>query len=121
MGRTYVNGTIFGPSTTKEYRFFVDTGSVLMGTLPIEEIETLGLETVIDGKRTFLTAAGRVQMDTYHIRGQIRGKGFGAMVAPAPIPLVGYEMLQNMEMKVNHRSQSKLKMLPKTTLGHRIC
>ena len=84
--------------------------------LPVEEIEALRLETVIDGKRTFLTAAGRTQMDTYHIGGQIRGKGFGAMVAPAPILLVGYEMLQNMEMKVNPVTE-QIEDAPKDHLG----
>ena len=84
--------------------------------LPVEEIEALGLETVIDGKRTFLTAAGRTQMDTCHIGGQIRGKGFGAMVAPAPILLVGYEMLQNMEMKVNPVTE-QIEDAPKDHLG----
>ncbi len=100
MGRTSVNGTIFGPLDTKQYSFFVDTGAAMMG-LPMEEIQALGLETVIDGKRVFLTANGRVELDTYYIRGNIWGRGFGAMVAPSPVPLVGYEMLQDMRLKVN--------------------
>jgi predicted aspartyl protease len=100
MGRTFVNGTIFGPFDTRQYSFFVDTGAAMMG-LPMEEIEALGLETVIDGKRVFLTANGRVELDTYLIRGNIRGRGFAAMVAPSPVPLVGYEMLQDMRLKVN--------------------
>ena len=100
MGRTFVDGTIVGPAATRQYRFFVDTGAALMG-LPIEEIETLGLEAVVNGKRRFITATGVVEMDTYHISGQIRGRGFGAMVAPSPIPLVGYEMLQTMRLRVN--------------------
>ena len=69
--------------------------------LPVEEIEALGLEMIIDGKRAFITATGRVEFDTYHIKGRIWGKGFGTMVAPSPIPLVGYEMLQDMRLKVN--------------------
>jgi predicted aspartyl protease len=100
MGRTFVNGTIFGSFDTRQYSFFVDTGAAMMG-LPMEEIEALGLETVIDGKRVFLTANGRVELDTYLIRGNIRGRGFAAMVAPSPVPLVGYEMLQDMRLKVN--------------------
>ena len=100
MGRTFVEGTIFGPSDTRDYSFFVDTGAAMMG-LPMEEIEELGLEAVMDGKRPFMTATGRVELDTYHIRGNIRGRGFGAMVAPSPVPLVGYEMLQDMRLKVN--------------------
>ena len=89
---TYVNGTIFGPSATREYRFFVDTGSALMG-LPMEEIEALGLNLVRNGRRRFLTGNGRAQLDTYHIAGEIMGRGFGTMVAPMPVPVVGYQML----------------------------
>jgi predicted aspartyl protease len=100
MGRTFVDGTIFGPLGARQYRFFVDTGAAIMG-LPMEEIEALGLDIVIDGKRPFMTANGRVELDTYHIRGNIRGRGFGTTVAPSPIPLVGYEMLQDMRLKVN--------------------
>ena len=33
MGRTFVEGTITGPSASKQYRFFVDTGAALMGCL----------------------------------------------------------------------------------------
>ena len=45
-------------------------------------------------------------MDTYGITGRLlvdrpRGNGFAAMVAPAPIPLTGYERLQNMRLRVN--------------------
>ncbi len=104
MGRTFVDGTITGPAETRRYDFFVDTGSALMG-LPMAEIQALGLELVANGKRWFITANGRVQLDTYHIRGEIQGRGFGAMVAPSPIPLVGYEMLQTMRLRVNPVSE----------------
>ena len=104
MGRTFVQGTISGPADTRSYDFFVDTGSALMG-LPMQEIEALGLEPVANGKRWFITASGRMQFDTYHIKGEIWGKGFGAMVAPCPVPLVGYEMLQTMRLRVNPVSE----------------
>ena len=100
MGRTFMEGTITGPAGTRRYDFFVDTGSALMG-LPMEEIEGLGLEAVPNGKRWFITASGGVQFDTYRINGEIRGRGFTTMVAPCPIPLVGYEMLQTMRLRVN--------------------
>ena len=100
MGRTFVEGTITGASETRQYRFFVDTGSALMG-LPMEEIEALGLEIIPNGRRRFVTANGVTEFDTYRIDGEIRGHGFAAMVAPCPIPLVGYEMLQNMRLRVN--------------------
>ena len=69
--------------------------------LPMEEIEALGLNLVRNGRRPFLTANGRVQLDTYHIAGEIMERGFGTMVAPMPVPVVGYQMLQDMRLKVN--------------------
>ena len=104
MGRTFVEGTIAGPSETRRYSFFVDTGSALMG-LPQEEIEALGLEIVPNGKRRFITANGVAEFDTYRIDGHIHGRGFVTMVAPCPIPLVGYEMLQNLRLRVNPVSE----------------
>ena len=105
MGRTFVEAIISGPSDTRRYSFFVDTGAALMG-LPMEEIEALGLPMVPDGQMRFLTATGIVELDTYSITGRLlidrpRGNGFTAMVAPAPIPLIGYERLQNMRLRVN--------------------
>ncbi len=115
MGRTFVEGSITGPVATRQYQFFVDTGSALMG-LPQEEIEALGLEVVINGKRRFITANGVVEMDTYQIAGQIRGRGFVTMVAPSPIPLVGYEMLQTMRLRVNPVTE-ELEDAPEDDLG----
>ena len=104
MGRTFVPGTIAGPGDTRSYDFFVDTGSAIMG-LPMEEIEALGLEPVPNGQRRFITATGVVWFDTYRINGEIRGRGFTTMVAPCPAPLVGYEMLQTMRLRVNPVSE----------------
>ena len=115
MGRTFVEGTITGPSASKQYRFFVDTGAALMG-LPQQEIDVLGLEVVMNGRRRFITATGVVEMDTYHISGEIRGRGFGTMVAPSPIPLVGYEMLQTMRLKVNPLTE-ELEDVPDEDMG----
>ena len=109
MGRTFVDAIICGPSETRRYSFLVDTGAALMG-LPVEEIEALGLPMVPDGRTRFLTASGVVDLDTYSITGRVivdrpRGNGFTAMVAPAPIPLIGYERLQNMRLRVNPVSE----------------
>ena len=104
MGRTFVPGTIAGPRATRSYDFFVDTGSAIMG-LPLPEIEALGLEPVPNGQRRFITATGTVWFDTYRINGEIRGRGFTTMVAPCPVPLVGYEMLQTMRLRVNPVSE----------------
>ena len=105
MGRTVVDAVINAPNGSKRYSFLVDTGSAMMG-LPQEEIDTLGLQVILDGQTRFLTATGIVELDTYGISGSVlagrsRGKGFVTMVAPAPIPLIGYELLQSMRMRVN--------------------
>ena len=121
MGRTFVDAVIYGPSGTRRYSFFVDTGAALMG-LPIEEIEALGLPMVPDGQTRFLTATGVVEPDTYSITGRVivdrpRGNGFTAMVAPAPIPLIGYERLQNMRLRVNPVSE-QVEDVPDDEVNH---
>ena len=105
MGRTLVANIIYGPSDTRRYSFLVGTGAALMG-LPQEEIEALDLPRVPDGQTRFLTATGIVELDSYSITGRVPvdrllGNGFTAMVAPAPMPLIGYERLQNMRFRVN--------------------
>ena len=105
MGRTFIAGTVNGPADTRSYDFFVDTGAALMG-LPLEEIQALGLEVVVpNGRRRFITATGVVWFDTYRINGEIRGRGFTGMVVPCSVPLVGYEMLQTMRLRVNPVSE----------------
>ena len=99
----------------------VDTDSALMG-LPMEEIEALGLPKVPDGQARFLTATGIVELDTYAINGKVlvdrpRGNGFAAMVAPAPIPLIGYERLQNMRLRVNPVTE-QLEDVPDDVIDH---
>ena len=121
MGRTYVDITIAGPLDSRTYSFLVDTGSALMG-LPLEEIEALGLEQVPDGQTRFLTATGIVELDTYTIVGTVlvdrpRNKGFSTMVAPAPIPLIGYERLQNMRLRVNPVTE-RLEDVPDEVIDH---
>ena len=121
MGRTFVEAVITGPLETRTYSFLVDTGSAMMG-LPMEEIEALGLEIVPEGQTRFLTATGVVELDTYGIAGGVlagntRGKGFVTMVAPAPIPLIGYEMLQSMRMRVNPVS-GELEDVPDEVIDH---
>ena len=121
MGRTFVEAVINGPLDTRTYSFLVDTGSAMMG-LPLEDIEALGLEIVPEGQTRFLTATGIVEMDTYGIAGRVLagnpgGKGFVTMVAPAPIPLIGYEMLQSMRMRVNPVSE-QLEDVPDDVINH---
>jgi predicted aspartyl protease len=121
MGRTFVDITINGPLDSRTYSFLVDTGSALMG-LPLEEIEALGLQQVPDGQARFLSQSGIVELDTYAITGRVladrpRGNGFTAMVAPAPIPLIGYERLQNMRLRVNPVTE-QLEDVPDDVIDH---
>lgn len=100
MGRTFVEATIAGPRSQREYRFLVDTGSTYMG-LPAEEIEALGLEPIPSGRIEVLTAQGLVEYDSYWALGTIEGRGFGTTVLPSPVPLIGYEILENLRYRVN--------------------
>lgn len=100
MGRTFVNATVIGQRATRDYSFMIDTGSTYMG-LPIEEIEELGLTMIPDGKIEVLTPTGIIEQDSYLTLGSIQGRGFGATVVPSPIPVIGYEMLENLRFKVN--------------------
>ncbi len=100
MGRTFVTATIYGPRRSKEYSFLVDTGSVYVG-LPAEEIAELGLRQFRNGSLTFMTANGVVELETYHADGEVQGREFGATVITTPVPLVGYEFLENRRFRVN--------------------
>lgn len=104
MGRTFVTANIIGPNTTKEYSFLVDTGSSYVG-LPMVEIQELGLRPIRNGSMEFVTATGVVELDTYSAEGQIEGRGFVATVIPTPVPLVGYEFLENRRLRVNPVTQ----------------
>ena len=110
MGRTIVQAAVIGPKLTKEYAFLVDTGSTLMG-LPIEEIHELGLTLIPDGKVEVLTGTGLVEQETYVALGRLEGRGFSATVIPAPIPLIGYEILESMRFRVNPVTQ-RLERVP---------
>ena len=111
MGRTFVEATITGPNLTREYNFLVDTGSSLIG-LPIQEIQALGLIPIPNGKLEFVTATGVVELETYNAIGQIQGQGFSGTVIPTPIPLVGYELLENRRFRVNPVSQQLERVPP---------
>lgn len=105
MGRTEINAVIIGPQGERELTFLVDTGASLVG-LPEDIIEDLGLERVPDGRVRVLTGNGVVERDTFYTLGRVEGQGFGAMVIASPIPLIGYELLENLRFKVNPVTQS---------------
>ena len=99
MGLTEVQARIFGEYETREYRFMVDTGSTFLA-LPQEEIEALGLRRG-RGKVKLMSATGMVDVETYVADGELMGEEFTAILVPAPTPLLGYELLQNLRFKVN--------------------
>ena len=100
MGKTSVTATLSGSKATKDYSFLVDTGSSFIG-LPSAEIEVLGLTPIPGGRVRILTATGVVEQGTYTALGKVQGQGFSATTTPAPIPLLGYELLQNLRFRVN--------------------
>ena len=100
MGRTEVSATIIGPNAAREYNFLVDTGSTYIG-LPIQEIEDLGLRPLRNGVRRFVTATGVVELQTYAAAGEIEGSEFVATVVGSPRALIGYELLENMRLRVD--------------------
>jgi predicted aspartyl protease len=73
--------------------------------LPIEEIKELGLTLIPDGKRRFITATGVLELDTYVALGRLRGVGFLATVVSTPVPLLGYEILESLRLRVNPVTQ----------------
>ena len=105
MGRTEVNAVIIGPQVEREFTFLVDTGSTYVG-LPADAIEDLGLIRIPGGRMSFGTPDGVVVRDTYGAFGRFRGRGFNATIIAASIPLLGYELLENMRFKVNPVTQS---------------
>ena len=90
--------------------------------LQLGEVEVLGSTRIPNGQPRFLTATEVVELDTYGISGRVLigppgGKGFVAMVAPASIPLIGYERLQNMKLRVNPVSE-QLEEVPDEAIDH---
>ncbi len=100
MGRTEVNAIIRGPQREREFTFLVDTGSTLVG-LPPADIESLELVPVPNGRVRVRTANGIVERETFQAFGQLEDQGFSTMVMAAPIPLIGYELLENLSFRVN--------------------
>ena len=109
MGRTEVQAKVIGDKETREYTFLVDTGATYLA-LPMEEIEALGLRQS-RGKIRLMSATGVVDVDTYFADGELLGQEFGAILAPASIPLIGYELLENLRYRVN-RITEELEKVP---------
>lgn len=105
MGRTYATATIIGATETREYEFLVDTGATHVG-LPQDDMDELGLAPIPNGVISVRTANGIIEQRSYWVLGQIDGRGFVTVVTQAPIPLIGYHLLQTMRYRVNPVTES---------------
>ena len=94
---------IIGDRETREYTFLVDTGATYLA-LPPEEIESLGLRQS-RGTVRLMSATGIIEVNTYFADGELMGQEFGAILVPAPTPLIGYELLENLRFRVNPVTQ----------------
>jgi predicted aspartyl protease len=99
VGRTEAQAKVIGERETREYTFLVDTGATYLA-LPAEEIEALGLRQS-RGRLRLMSATGIVEVNTYFADGELMGQEFGAILVPASIPLIGYELLENLRFRVN--------------------
>ena len=100
MGGTTVEALAIGDNGTRRFSFLVDTGSTFVG-LPSKDIEALGLPLIPGGGRRTMTDAGVVEKSIYGASIRLDGEITPALVMEAPVPLIGYEVLENLRMKVN--------------------
>ena len=105
MGRTTIEALVTGENGTRRFEFLADTGSTFVG-LPLEDIEALGLPKIPDGRFRLMTGMGVLESDTYSATVRIDDDRAPAYVIVSPIPLIGYELLQNLRMRVNPVTQS---------------
>ena len=100
MGRTVVRASAIGENGTRLFDFLIETGATYVG-LPKEDIEALGLPLLPGGRHTALTANDVVEQDGYGAAIRIDGRIAHAIVTEAPIPIIGYDVLENLKLKVN--------------------
>lgn len=109
MGRTTIDAFIIGERGIRAFSFLVDTGSTYVG-LPLEDIEALGLPRVPGGEHQVMTATGFIEQDSYGGGVRIDEVRTPAIVIISPIPVIGYEVLENLRMKVNPITQEHEKI-----------
>ena len=100
MGLTTVEAYVTGENGIREFEFLVDTGSTYVG-LPAEDIEALGLPKIPGGVHRLMTAMGIMEGETYAAGVRIGDDRAPATVVISPVPLIGFELLQSLRMKVN--------------------
>ena len=104
MGRTMIEASVTGENGTRRFEFLVDTGSTFVG-LPLEDIEALGLPKIPGGVHRLITVLGVTENETYAGSVRIDDDRAPATVVITPLPLIGYEVLENLRMKVNPVTQ----------------
>ena len=104
LGRTTVEAYAIGSNGTRRFDFLVDTGSTYVG-LPLDDIEALGLPMIPGGRRRVMTTLGVIEQDTYGASIRLESDTTSALVMESPVPLIGYEVLENLRMKVNPVTQ----------------
>ena len=82
----------------------------------IEAIEDLGLIRIPGGRMEFGAPDGIVVRDTYGAFGRFRGRGFSATIIATSIPVIGYELLENLRFRVNPVTQT-LEPVPADEFG----
>ena len=100
MGITFARGNIAGKTETREYDFLVDTGATWIG-LPQADIDALGLDTVPNATARIMTGNGVIETPIYVGVGMLEGTGFVNGAVPAPMPMVGYRLLQDLGFNVD--------------------
>lgn len=110
MGRTTVEAFVTGENGIRSFEFLVDTGSNFMG-LPLDDIEALGLPKIPGGRFQLMTGLGVMESDTYSANVRIGEDRAPALVIVSPMPLIGFELLQSLRMKVNPVTQ-QLEKIP---------
>ena len=98
MGRVTVSASVIGNNGTRAFTFLVDTGSTWVG-LPKEDIEALGLPLVPGEPRRIQTATGIIEQYAYGSSIRLNGEMTAALVTETPVPLIGYEVLENLKLK----------------------
>ena len=114
MGKTEVHARVIGEKETREYTFLVDTGASYLALLT-EEIEALGLRQT-GGRVRLMSATGTFDANTYFATGELMGEAFGAILVPASVPLIGYELLENLRFRVNPLTQ-EIEKVPEDEIG----
>lgn len=100
MGKTMVEASAAGPNGTRLFSFLIDTGSTLVG-LPSQDIEALGLPLVEGGRQKVLTTVGVIEQETYVAVIRLEADTTPAFVTETPVPIIGWEVLEKLRMKVN--------------------